>query len=66
VDLPPEEESEYIPHLTTQDITPVRLIAPTSLDSRLPKLLEQADGFVYYISVLGVTGTKSAQTDFAG
>ncbi len=61
VDLPPEEEHECVPELKSQQITPVRLIAPTSLDGRLPLLLEQADGFVYYISVLGVTGTKSAK-----
>ena len=61
VDLPPEEEGECVPILAAKGITNVRLIAPTSLNDRLPILLKNASGFVYYISVLGVTGTKSAE-----
>lgn len=59
VDLPPEEEGELTPHLGGLDF--IRLIAPTSLDTRLPLLLENASGFVYYISVAGITGQKSAE-----
>jgi len=60
VDLPPEEEEELTPHLDGLDF--IRLIAPTST-GRLGKLLEKASGFVYYISIAGITGTASASLE---
>lgn len=61
VDLPPEEEGEYRPLGTAAGIDIVRLIAPTSSDRRLAALVENASGFVYYVSVRGITGTSSAE-----
>lgn len=60
VDLPPEEEKELVPYLATNGLALVRLITPTSLSGRLPRLLETAKGYLYYISVTGVTGVKTA------
>jgi tryptophan synthase alpha chain len=60
VDMPPEEEDALAPLLTARDISLVRLIAPTSLEQRLPKLLESARGYLYYISITGITGAASA------
>ena len=60
VDLPPEEEAEIRPFLTATGLNLIRLIAPTSDDNRLPMLAKSASGFVYYISVAGITGAKSA------
>lgn len=61
VDLPPEEESELTVHLQAEAIHFIRLVAPTSLGERLPVLMQSTSGFVYYISVAGITGEKSAQ-----
>ncbi len=63
VDLPPEEESEIRPHLTATGLDLIRLIAPTSGDNRLPLLAASASGFVYYISITGITGAKTADSD---
>ena len=59
VDLPPEEEGELRAYSNALDL--VRLIAPTSLDARLDMLTQGASGFVYYVSVTGITGAASAQ-----
>ena len=60
VDLPPEEmhELEGAAHAAGIDI--IFLTAPTSDDARLPVIVERASGFVYYVSITGVTGTGSA------
>lgn len=60
VDLPPEEEDELVPYLENHSLALVRLITPTSLGARLPTLLKTAKGYLYYISVTGVTGAKTA------
>jgi tryptophan synthase alpha chain len=60
VDLPPEEEEELRPFATAAGLDIVRLIAPTTDDKRLPQVLQAASGFIYYVSVLGITGTISA------
>ena len=60
VDLPPEEEQEIRPYLDATGLKLIRLIAPTSGDDRLPILANSASGFVYYISVTGITGAKTA------
>lgn len=60
VDLPPEEEAEFVPHAQKRGLSLVRLIAPTTDDARLPALLKSASGFVYYISIKGITGAASA------
>lgn len=62
VDLPPEEEREITPHLEQNGLCLVRLIAPTSNDERVKKITASASGFVYYISVTGVTGAATASS----
>jgi len=62
VDLPPEEEQEIRPYLDSSGLKLIRLVAPTSGDARLPLLAKSASGFIYYISVTGITGAKAADT----
>jgi tryptophan synthase alpha chain len=63
VDLPPEEADELKPHALASSVDTVLLTAPTTDDKRLPAVLKYASGFVYFASVLGITGTKSATED---
>ena len=63
VDLPPEEADALKPHAEANGIDTVLLTAPTTDDKRLPAVLKYAAGFVYFVSVLGITGTKSASED---
>ena len=60
VDLPPEEVDELWKPARAQGLDIVFLTAPTSDDERLPKIVKRASGFVYYVSIAGITGTKSA------
>jgi tryptophan synthase alpha chain len=66
VDLPPEEDRELWDPARAVGLDIVRLTAPTSDDKRLATVLERAGGFVYYVSIAGVTGTKSAAIDSIG
>ena len=60
VDLPPEEDDELcLPALKT-GVNFIRLATPTTDDKRLPKVLSNTSGFVYYVSIMGITGTRSA------
>jgi tryptophan synthase alpha chain len=63
VDLPPEEADAIKPHAVAAGIDTVLLTAPTTDDKRLPAVLKYSSGFVYFVSVLGITGTKSASED---
>jgi len=63
VDLPPEEADELKPHAVASGLDTVLLTAPTTDDKRLPAVLKYSSGFVYFVSVLGITGTKSATED---
>ncbi len=63
VDLPPEEDQELRLPAAAAGIDFIRLATPTSDGARLPRLMEGATGFVYYVSVTGITGTKSAAID---
>lgn len=66
VDLPPEEDEELHAPARAAGIDLVSLTAPTSDDGRLPVVLRRATGFVYHVSIAGITGTKSADiTDVA-
>jgi len=58
VDLPPEEDEVLRAPASAQGLDIVRLITPTSDDARLQHILGHASGFVYYVSIAGVTGTK--------
>ncbi|MBL8670696.1 MAG: tryptophan synthase subunit alpha [Alphaproteobacteria bacterium] len=60
VDLPPEEADELAPPLAAHGLDLIRLATPTSSDARLPAIVGGASGFLYYVSILGITGTKSA------
>jgi len=57
-DLPPEEEVEFQKSCRKQKLDLVQLVAPTTLDSRAKMLVGKSQGFVYYVSLRGVTGTR--------
>lgn len=61
VDLPPEEADELLPIMQDADIHLIRLATPTTDAKRLPAVLDGASGFLYYVSVAGTTGQKSAE-----
>lgn len=63
VDLPPEEDSELCIPALEKGLDFIRLATPTSDDKRLPSLLKHTSGFIYYISIAGVTGTKTLDID---
>ncbi|PZU59323.1 MAG: tryptophan synthase subunit alpha [Sphingobium sp.] len=60
VDLPPEEDAEIGPALRAEGIALVRLATPTTDSERLPAVLDGAGGFLYYVSVAGITGKQQA------
>jgi tryptophan synthase alpha chain len=60
VDLPPEEDAELTGPARAAGLDFVRLATPTSDEHRLPRIVEHASGFIYYIAVAGITGTRSA------
>ncbi|WP_271300799.1 tryptophan synthase subunit alpha [Sphingomonas sp. CV7422] len=60
VDIPPEEDEALGPMLRAQGIDPIRLATPTTDAARLPRVLEGASGFLYYVSVAGITGLQQA------
>ena len=60
VDLPPEEADMLAPHAAQHGLDIIRLVAPTTGPARLPHVLNGSSGFVYYISIAGITGTASA------
>ncbi len=62
VDIPPEEDEALGPALRAKGIAPIRLATPTTDAARLPQVLEGSDGFVYYVSVAGITGKQQAAT----
>ncbi|ETD88780.1 tryptophan synthase subunit alpha [Rhodobacter capsulatus] len=61
VDLPPEEDAELCIPAAEAGINFIRLATPTTDDKRLPKVLQNTSGFVYYVSVTGITGSQAAQ-----
>jgi tryptophan synthase alpha chain len=63
VDLPTEEADLLAPHAAAHGIDIIRLVAPTTDDVRLPLVLDGSSGFVYYVSITGITGTRSATID---
>jgi tryptophan synthase alpha chain len=60
VDCPPEEADPLADALEANGLSLIRLAAPTTDDARLPAVVRRTSGFVYYVSVAGVTGVKSA------
>jgi tryptophan synthase alpha chain len=63
VDLPPEEDAELCIPALRAGVNFIRLATPTTDDHRLPTVLNNTSGFVYYVSILGITGTKTVQED---
>ena len=63
VDLPPEEDEELCLPALRAGVNFIRLATPTTDDQRLPQVLTNTSGFVYYVSIAGITGTRSAATD---
>lgn len=61
VDCPPEEAGPLTDALDAHQVSLIRLATPTSDDARLKIIAERTSGFVYYVSVAGVTGVKEAQ-----
>ena len=59
VDLPPEEADDLLAALRPQEIDPIFLLAPTSTEERIRRICAAASGFVYYVSVKGITGSSS-------
>ncbi len=56
VDFPPEESHEAFGHLETHGLDPIFLLAPTTVDARIAEVAKLARGYVYYVSLKGVTG----------
>jgi tryptophan synthase alpha chain len=63
VDLPTEEADFMLPTLAAHQIDLIRLVAPTTSDERLPYVLAGSSGFVYYVSITGITGTRTASAE---
>ncbi|MDX8393412.1 MAG: tryptophan synthase subunit alpha [Mariprofundales bacterium] len=58
VDLPPEESNDIKPHLQKYGLHNIRLIAPTSSTERIKQIAADASGFLYYVSLTGITGSE--------
>ncbi len=63
VDLPPEEAGSFLAELQQHNIDPIFLLAPTTSDERVRKICSVASGYVYYVSVKGVTGAGHLNTE---
>ena len=63
VDLPPEEDDELCIPAQKAGLNFIRLATPTTDDKRLPKVLQNTSGFVYYVSVTGTTGAAAARPE---
>lgn len=66
VDLPPEEDEELCIPAQKAGLNFIRLATPTTDDKRLPKVLQNTSGFVYYVSITGITGAAAAQSADVG
>jgi tryptophan synthase alpha chain len=65
VDLPPEEDHDTRAALSEHGLSLIRLATPTTDAARLPAVLEGVSGFLYYVSMTGVTGVRSVASDAA-
>ncbi len=66
VDLPPEEDTELCVPALKAGLNFIRLATPTTDDKRLPAVLANTSGFVYYVSITGITGSAAADTKAVG
>ena len=63
VDLQPEEDSELLNKIQTKNIDLIRLVTPTTDENRLTTILKNASGFLYYVTITGITGQQSAEIE---
>ncbi len=63
VDIPPEEAETFVPAMKARGIDPIFLLAPTSNRARIERITAAASGFVYYVSLKGVTGAANLSLD---
>ena len=63
VDLQPEEDTELLSVINSADLDLIRLITPTTNENRLKTILEHSSGFLYYVTITGITGQHSADLD---
>ena len=66
VDLPPEEDAELCDPAKKAGLDFIRLVTPTTDAKRLPAVLKSASGFLYYVSIAGITGTRAADSSTVG
>ena len=66
VDLPPEEDSELCLPAQAAGLNFIRLATPTTDDARLPRVMQNTSGFVYYVSITGITGAAEAEASDVG
>ncbi|WP_197915821.1 tryptophan synthase subunit alpha [Thiosulfatihalobacter marinus] len=66
VDLPPEEDDELCIPAQAAGMNFIRLATPTTDDRRLPKVMQNTSGFVYYVSITGITGSAEAEAGDVG
>ncbi len=66
VDLPPEEDHELCIPAAEAGVHFIRLATPTTDEARLPKVLQNTSGFLYYVSITGITGAASPDSDMVG
>lgn len=66
VDLPPEEDDELCLPAQAAGLNFIRLATPTTDDKRLPRVLQNTSGFVYYVSITGITGAAEAEATDVG
>ena len=66
VDLPPEEDAELCLPAQAAGLNFIRLATPTTDDKRLPRVLQNTSGFVYYVSITGITGAGAAEAGDVG
>ncbi|NCU20076.1 tryptophan synthase subunit alpha, partial [Candidatus Falkowbacteria bacterium] len=66
VDLPPEEDVELCIPAQAAGINFIRLATPTTDNKRLPKVMQNTSGFVYYVSITGITGAAAAEAADVG
>ena len=66
VDMPPEEAEEFRALLLSRGIDPIFLLAPTTNDARIRRIVDAASGFIYYVALKGVTGAGNLDTAEVG
>jgi tryptophan synthase alpha chain len=66
VDLPPEEAADYVAALRAEQLDPVFLVSPTTSESRMERISESSGGFLYYVSLRGVTGAANLDVGEVG